>query len=93
MAADVNLGPPTRHPGSDEIHNSGGLSYWLNTRHFETTDDAFIDAHTATVSSQVPGLKCYQRARLNPGRTMTGKRRCDDVRAAVLAPMGRGLDR
>ena len=25
MAADVNLGSPTRHPGSDEIHNSGGV--------------------------------------------------------------------
>ncbi len=25
MAADVNLGSPTRNPGSDEIHNFGGV--------------------------------------------------------------------
>jgi membrane fusion protein (multidrug efflux system) len=134
MDADVNLGSPTRNPGSDEIHNLGGLLaegepmvsrerdgasgrdrvyrvgyrdgfhdasqttatpddedekqadepekprsalrrilpyaagalvllvlivagliYWLNARHYETTDDAFIDAHVANVSSQIAG--------------------------------------
>jgi membrane fusion protein (multidrug efflux system) len=29
--------------------------WWLNARHFESTDDAFIDARTAAVSSQVNG--------------------------------------
>jgi len=33
----------------------GGVYYWLSTRDYETTDDAFIDAHTANVSSQVAG--------------------------------------
>jgi len=33
----------------------GGVLYWLSARHYETTDDAFIDAHTATISSQVAG--------------------------------------
>ncbi len=29
--------------------------YWLNARHYESTDDAFIDAHTSQVSPQVGG--------------------------------------
>jgi membrane fusion protein (multidrug efflux system) len=33
----------------------GGTYYWLSTRDYESTDDAFIDAHTANVSSQVAG--------------------------------------
>ncbi len=33
----------------------GGVYYWLSTRDYETTDDAFIDAHIANVSSQVAG--------------------------------------
>jgi membrane fusion protein (multidrug efflux system) len=33
----------------------GGVLYWLNARHYETTDDAFIDAHVANVSSQISG--------------------------------------
>jgi membrane fusion protein (multidrug efflux system) len=32
-----------------------GTVYWLNARHYETTDDAFIDAHVANVSSRVAG--------------------------------------
>jgi membrane fusion protein, multidrug efflux system len=32
-----------------------GLIYWLDARHYESTDDAFIDAHVATVSSQISG--------------------------------------
>ncbi|WP_428483709.1 HlyD family secretion protein [Rhodopila sp.] len=38
----------------------GGTIYWLDARHFETTDDAFIDAYTtqmaSRVASQVTGL-------------------------------------
>ncbi|HEY4041258.1 MAG TPA: HlyD family secretion protein [Rhodopila sp.] len=33
----------------------GGSVYWLNARHFETTDDAFIDAYTTQVAPRVPG--------------------------------------
>jgi membrane fusion protein (multidrug efflux system) len=34
---------------------TGGVLYWLSARHYESTDDAFIDAHTAQVSSQISG--------------------------------------
>ena len=33
----------------------GGIAWWLHARHFELTDDAFIDARIATISSQVSG--------------------------------------
>ena len=29
-----------------------GVLYWLDARHYESTDDAFIDAHTSQVSPQ-----------------------------------------
>jgi membrane fusion protein, multidrug efflux system len=32
-----------------------GVAWWLHARHFETTDDAFVDARIATISSQVAG--------------------------------------
>ena len=32
-----------------------GVIYWLDARHYESTDDAFIDAHVANVSSQIAG--------------------------------------
>ena len=32
-----------------------GVVYWLHARHYETTDDAFIDAHISQVSAQVGG--------------------------------------
>ena len=32
-----------------------GLIWWLNARHYESTDDAFIDARTVSISSQVNG--------------------------------------
>jgi membrane fusion protein (multidrug efflux system) len=34
---------------------TGGVLYWLHARHFETTDDATIDAHMSQVSAQVSG--------------------------------------
>ena len=34
----------------------GGIWYWSYTRQFETTDDAFIDAHITTISPKVAGL-------------------------------------
>lgn len=33
----------------------GGILWWLDARHYESTDDAFIDARTARVSSEVAG--------------------------------------
>ena len=33
----------------------GVVIYWLNARHYETSDDAFIDAHVANISSQISG--------------------------------------
>jgi membrane fusion protein (multidrug efflux system) len=32
-----------------------GTVYWLNARHFETTDDAFVDAYTTQMASRVAG--------------------------------------
>jgi membrane fusion protein (multidrug efflux system) len=32
-----------------------GLVWWLNARHYETTDDAFIDTHIVHLSPQVSG--------------------------------------
>ena len=32
---------------------TAGVLYWLHARHYESTDDAFIDGHIAQVSSQV----------------------------------------
>jgi len=33
----------------------GGTLYWLNARHFETTDDAFIDSYTTQMAPRVAG--------------------------------------
>jgi membrane fusion protein (multidrug efflux system) len=33
----------------------GGTLYWLEARHFETTDDAFVDADISQVSAQIGG--------------------------------------
>ena len=34
---------------------TAGVFYWLDARHYETTDDAFIDAHVSQVSAQISG--------------------------------------
>jgi membrane fusion protein (multidrug efflux system) len=34
---------------------AGGLSYWLESRHVESTDDAFIAGHVTSVSARVQG--------------------------------------
>ncbi|AXK81812.1 HlyD family secretion protein [Pseudolabrys taiwanensis] len=34
---------------------AGVIAWWLNARHFESTDDAFIDVHSVQVSAQVAG--------------------------------------
>jgi membrane fusion protein, multidrug efflux system len=33
----------------------GGLVFWLNARHFQSTDDAFVDAHIVRLAPQVAG--------------------------------------
>lgn len=33
----------------------GVVIWWLNARHYETTDDAFVDARNVSISSQVTG--------------------------------------
>jgi membrane fusion protein (multidrug efflux system) len=34
---------------------AGGVVWWINARQYESTDDAFIDAHTVTVSAEISG--------------------------------------
>jgi membrane fusion protein (multidrug efflux system) len=34
---------------------AGAVVWWLNARHFESTDDAFIDARVVQISPQIPG--------------------------------------
>src|SRR5262249_37229173 len=34
---------------------AGGVSWWLEARHWVTTDDAFIDAHIVLIAPQVAG--------------------------------------
>ncbi|HYZ23025.1 MAG TPA: HlyD family secretion protein [Rhodopila sp.] len=34
---------------------TGGTLYWLDARHYETTDDAFIDAYTSQIAPRVAG--------------------------------------
>jgi membrane fusion protein (multidrug efflux system) len=33
----------------------GGLAYWLNARHYESTDDAFVAARSFSIASKVSG--------------------------------------
>ena len=37
------------------IAAAGVLIWWLNARHYESTDDAFIDARTVSISAQING--------------------------------------
>ncbi len=34
---------------------AGGIRYWLNSRNFESTDDAFVDAYTTQMAPRVAG--------------------------------------
>jgi membrane fusion protein (multidrug efflux system) len=34
---------------------AGGTYYWLSQRHFESTDDAFVDGHVSQVAPQIAG--------------------------------------
>jgi len=33
----------------------GGVLYWLHARHYESTDDAFIDGYISQIAARVPG--------------------------------------
>ncbi len=35
---------------------AGGVMWWLQTRNYESTDDAFIDTRTVSIASQVAGM-------------------------------------
>jgi membrane fusion protein (multidrug efflux system) len=35
---------------------AGGFVWWLDARHYQSTDDAFIDARNVSISSQVTGM-------------------------------------
>ena len=41
----------------------GGLVYWLHARHFASTDNAYVNAHTTEIAGQVSGpvTKVYVR--------------------------------
>ena len=51
-----------------------GTLYYLNSRHYETTDDAFIDGYTSQVSAQVAAkvinLAVKDNQRVNAGATL-----------------------
>ncbi len=34
---------------------TGGVLYWLHSRHYETTDDAFIDGYISQIAAQISG--------------------------------------
>lgn len=49
----------------------GGFLYWQHSRQFESTDDAFVDAHIVRVAPQVAGIlqsvAAVDNAHVNPG--------------------------
>ncbi|UCI29279.1 HlyD family secretion protein [Mesorhizobium sp. B4-1-4] len=60
---DTSLrGFPRRHPYATAaiflvllLIVAAGIVWWLNARQYESTDDAFIDARTVTVSAEIAG--------------------------------------
>lgn len=52
----------------------GGTTYWLNARHFEGTDDAFVDADTTQMAPRVAGqvtkLLFQDNQHVNAGQTL-----------------------
>jgi membrane fusion protein (multidrug efflux system) len=54
--------PPKSHPVRNTIIAIvavivivGGVLYWLNSRHFEDTDDAFVDGHISGIAARIAG--------------------------------------
>jgi membrane fusion protein (multidrug efflux system) len=50
---------------------AGGLSWWLHTRQFETTDDAQVDGHFAQLSTRVSGTVLYVNPQVENDRYVT----------------------
>ncbi len=40
----------------------GGILYWLHARQYESTDDAFVDAHIIRLAPQISGTLSYVRS-------------------------------
>ena len=69
--AQETQGPPRKRPWRDRLREHGilatvgacvllvaligGLAYWLNVRHYESTDDAFVAARSFSVAAKVGG--------------------------------------
>jgi membrane fusion protein (multidrug efflux system) len=49
----------------------GTLVYWLNARHFETTDDAQVDGHFAQLSTRITGTVTYVNPLVENDRFVT----------------------
>jgi membrane fusion protein, multidrug efflux system len=49
----------------------GTLVYWLNARHFETTDDAQVDGHFAQLSTRITGTVTYVNPLVENDRYVT----------------------
>jgi len=53
-----------------------GIAYWLHARHFESTDDAFIDGYVTQMASRVSGqvtdLKFADNQHVTAGQTLVG---------------------
>jgi membrane fusion protein (multidrug efflux system) len=43
----------------------GGILWWLHARQYESTDDAFVDAHIVRLAPQVPGVLVWVAANDN----------------------------
>jgi membrane fusion protein (multidrug efflux system) len=52
----------------------GGFVYWLDARHFETTDDAFVDSYTTQMAPRVAGqvtkLRFADNDHVSAGQTL-----------------------
>ena len=62
----------------------GGIVWWINSSHYLSTDDAFIDARTVTISAQINAH--FLRPSPNPCRLRRIGERCIHVRPSARAP-------
>src|SRR3984957_4812631 len=53
---------------------TAGVTYWLHARHFESTDDAFVDGYVTQMAPQVAGrvtsLKFVDNEHVQAGQTL-----------------------
>jgi membrane fusion protein (multidrug efflux system) len=67
VAPEIRLNPPARSRSWKKLFVVGlavlvlaaVALYWLDARHFETTDDAQVDGHFAQVSTRISGTVTY----------------------------------